>query len=343
MTLFAHGLKLCQVLTMPKLLTLTLSLLTLGAHASSWEELLLEAADSNVSIAADTTARFLLGGLLEPKLASEYRINLTLETENPERADVVWLDADAARSQQIAGALFGPIAPVLANYSLVDSNYHLATIQHSGYNLSGYPVPIGLQQLRFTRVQQEQLPADYEQLLAYMVVNPNGYYLDPSARAAMLAQALYRALEPHQVTLPILSVEPSLRAELRSYIELLHRANFNSISNQIRPTAHLNILWDQVATDSTAYQQGNFAHPTVGEAIFVGVRKDSNATAAAQVLINELLDPEVQRFMIDNAFFATSVLSSLQPEDMPPSLPMPHPDWLELLQQINADVRSRTN
>ena len=42
MTLFAHGLKLCQVLTMPKLLTLALSLLTLGAHASSWEELLLE-------------------------------------------------------------------------------------------------------------------------------------------------------------------------------------------------------------------------------------------------------------------------------------------------------------
>ena len=306
-------------------------LLSLSAttKAAIWDEVIADATDSNLSLGITSIEVVLLANLLKPKLQSQYSIDLQLELQRPEQADVLWLSADQAYELYRDNELFGPIAPVLPNYQQVSANRHPATIMHLGQQLNGYPVAIGLQRLRFSHHQDQQPPEDFEQLLAYLVSHKYSYSLPSSTRNALFAQTIYRLQDYYPSTQPINNVSAELYQGLQAYLQAMRSAGLHQVDNNSQ-MGKLRIHFLDKAEPARDHLLGALQQTEIiAEAVFVGVNQNAQAKAAAQVLINELLSQQMQQFMLDNGFFSLSVLD----QNSSVSLPMPHPDWLDLMQQ----------
>ena len=317
------------------LLTLLLGGWQVGAAANTWSDVLAAAVGSELSLGAPEVKVILLGNLLRPQLAERYQIDLQIELQRPQQADVLWLSAEQARELYLDDRLFGPVAAALPNSAQVDSELNPATITHAGQYLHGYPVAVGWHQLRYSAAENDLQPADMEQLLGYMLGSNSGYYLPAEAHPALLGQVIYRVLDYHQANAaPPEQLSPELTYAFSSYARALKSANFAAASARDAEQTGLRLYFYEQFNADTRPQYHYLQHPSVAEAVFVGVNSDSDAKAAAQVLINEILEPPVQRFMVENGFFSGSVLVDSQSDlQQSPAYPLPHPDWLTLLEQ----------
>ena len=293
--------------------------------------------------------------------------------------DLIWINGENFAAMKGHDLLYGPFAEALPNWSLVDVTGKPATATDFTLPTMGYESPWAMAQLVFEydTSRLASPPRSIKALQAWAAANPGRFtYPQPPDYLGLtfLKQALYGLLPDPTILQAPAEVHYDTAAQaLWAYLDALHPSLWRQAKAFPASEPALGQLLADAETDisfafnpgraSAEIAAGNLANTvrtfvldggTIGNASFVAIPFNAKQ-AAAQVIANLILDPEVQAraqdpatlgFLTvlntaalkpdDQARFAALDLgaATLSPADLGPALLEPHASWMT---RISAD------
>ena len=294
--------------------------------------------------------------------------------------DLIWINGESFAAMKARGLLFGPFAESLPNFGLLDTTANPALITDFTLPTEGCESPWAMARLVFEHdtARLATPPASIAALLEWARATPGRFtYPQPPDYLGLtfLKQALYALLpDPTILQATIPAGYEAAVAPLWTYLDALHPLLWRKAAafpasepamGQLLADAEIDIsLSFNPGRASAEILAGNLADTvrtfvltggTIGNASFVAIPFNAAQQAAAQVVANLILSPEVQAraqdpailgFQTvlamdrltpqDAAMFAAIKLgpATLAPADLGPALLEPHASWMT---RIGAD------
>ena len=288
--------------------------------------------------------------------------------------DLIWINGENFAAMKSKGLLFGPFADGLPNFALVDTLGQPATVTDFTEPTGGYESPWAMARLVF-EYDSARLPVppdSIQDLAAWAAANPGrfSYPMPPDYLGlTFLKQALYGLMtDPTRLQSPVGADYAAATRPLWDYLDALHPHLWRGARafpasepalGQLLADGEIDIAFAfNPGRASAEILAGNLAPTvrtfvlkggTIGNASFVAIPFNAAHQAAAQVVANLLLDPQVQSRAQDPAVlgfqternlaalppadaarFAALDLgpATLAPADLGPALLEPHASWM---------------
>ena len=288
--------------------------------------------------------------------------------------DLIWINGENFAAMKSRGLLHGPFAQGLPNFALVDTAGQPATVTDFTEPTEGYESPWAMARLVF-EYDSARLPTPPDSIAAlatWAAANPGRFtYPQPPDYLGLtfLKQLLYGLLpDPAVLQSPVSDGYASATLPLWTYLDALHPNLWRQARAFPANEPALGQLLADGETDiafafnpgraSAEILAGNLAATvrtfvfkggTIGNASFVAIPFNAANQAAAQVIANLLLDPEVQARAQDPAVLGFQTVlntAALMPQDaarfaaldlgpatlspaaLGPALLEPHASWM---------------
>jgi putative thiamine transport system substrate-binding protein len=298
--------------------------------------------------------------------------------------DLIWINGENFAAMRDKGLLFGPFATDLPNWPLVDVAGKPAVVTDFTQPTAGFESPWALAQLVFEH-DSARLPAPPKTLAAlrdWIKATPGRFtYPQPPDYLGLtfLKQVLYGVIaDPARLQSPVGDSYATDTAPLWAFLDDIHPALWRQARAFPENEPALGQLLADGETDvsfafnpgraSAEIAAGNLANTvrtfvldggTIGNASFVAIPFNATHPAAAQVIANLLLEPEVQaRAQDPNILGFQTVLNvagltddarlpfegldlgvaTLSPAALGPTLLEPHVSWMS---RIGDDWQAR--
>ena len=287
--------------------------------------------------------------------------------------DLLWINGENFAAMKSRGLLYGPFAADLPNFAFVDTRGQPATVTDFTLATEGYESPWAMARLVFEH-DTARLPTPPDSIAAlakWAAANPGRFtYPQPPDYLGLtfLKQVLYAVLpDPGVLQVPATEAYDSAVAPLWTFLDALHphlwrkartfpaaepalgqlladgEVDIALAFNPGRASAEI-LAGNLPATVRTFVLKGG----TIGNASFVAIPFNGQA-AAAQVVANLLLDPQVQARAQDPAVLGFQTVlnlsalpapdaarfaaldlgpATLSPADLGPALLEPHGSWM---------------
>ncbi|WP_257267107.1 ABC transporter substrate-binding protein [Endozoicomonas sp. ONNA2] len=295
--------------------------------------------------------------------------------------DLVWINGENFRSMKQNGLLFGPFVQHLPSFKGVDPQENPSTVLDFGEPVDGLEAPWGMAQLVFmydteTFSRKETTPpANARELLEFARKHKGRvtYPLPPDFVGTTFLKQLLSELTPEPGVLlkPVSAADfDAVTSPLWRYLDELHpllwREGETFPANNLALTPMLDdgeILLSMtfnpsyassaIASGELSETVRTYVHEagTLGNTHFLAIPFNSDATEAAQVVINFLLSPEAQAHKANKDVWGDPTVlsmnqlngtdrqrfSSLSPATLSPKtsgkvLPEPHSSWVAELE-----------
>ena len=288
--------------------------------------------------------------------------------------DLIWINGENFAAMKSRGLLHGPFAQSLPNFALVDTAGQPATITDFTEPTEGYESPWAMARLVFEydSAHLATPPDSIAALATWAAANPGRFtYPQPPDYLGLtfLKQLVYGLLpDPAVLQSPVDDGYASATMPLWTYLDALHPNLWRQARAFPANEPALGQLLADGETDiafafnpgraSAEILAGNLAATvrtfvfkggTIGNASFVAIPFNAANQAAAQVIANLLLDPEVQARAQDPAVLGFQTVlntAALMPQDaarfaaldlgpatlspaaLGPALLEPHTSWM---------------
>ena len=287
--------------------------------------------------------------------------------------DLIWINGENFAALKRAGMLYGPFAQSLPNWSLVDTLGKPATVTDFTEPTQGLESPWAMAQLVFEHdsAKLADPPKSILALADWAKANPGRFtYPQPPDYLGLtfLKQVLYALLpDPLILQSPAADADPALEA-LWQFLDALHPNLWRQAKAFPPNEAALGqLLADDEVGITFAFNPGRASAEiaagtlpdtvrtfvldggTIGNASFVAIPFNANATAGAQVVANLLLEPAVQARAQDASVLGFQTVlnmdaltpadralfqdaprgpATLSPAELGPTLLEPHASWM---------------
>ncbi|MBL4927946.1 ABC transporter substrate-binding protein [Fuscibacter oryzae] len=288
--------------------------------------------------------------------------------------DLIWINGENFAAMKEKGLLFGPFAEGLPNWPLVDVAGKPAVVTDFTLPTEGYESPWAMAQLVFEHdtARLPVPPATLAALADWILANPGRFtYPQPPDYLGLtfLKQVLYGVMpDPARLQQPAGDTYAQDTAPLWAFLDRIHPALWRAgrafpqnepALAQLLADAEIDIsLSFNPGRASAEIANGNLPATvrtfvlrggTIGNASFVAIPFNASHSAAAQVVANLLLQPEIQARAQDpnilgfqtvlnlaalpeedrNAFAGLDLgVATLSPQDLGPALLEPHASWM---------------
>ena len=287
--------------------------------------------------------------------------------------DLIWINGENFAAMKRAGMLYGPFAQSLPNWALVDTLGKPATVTDFTEPTQGLESPWAMAQLVFEHdsAKLADPPKSILALADWAKANPGRFtYPQPPDYLGLtfLKQVLYALLpDPLILQSPAADADPALEA-LWQFLDALHPNLWRQAKAFPPNEAALGqLLADDEVGITFAFNPGRASAEiaagtlpdtvrtfvldggTIGNASFVAIPFNANATAGAQVVANLLLEPAVQARAQDASVLGFQTVlnmaalspadralfqdaprgpATLSPAELGPTLLEPHASWM---------------
>jgi putative thiamine transport system substrate-binding protein len=287
--------------------------------------------------------------------------------------DLIWINGENFAAMKRAGMLYGPFAQSLPNWALVDTLGKPATVTDFTEPTQGLESPWAMAQLVFEHdsAKLADPPKSIPALADWAKANPGRFtYPQPPDYLGLtfLKQVLYALLpDPLILQRPAADADPALEA-LWQFLDALHPNLWRQAKAFPPNEAALGqLLADDEVGITFAFNPGRASAEiaagtlpdtvrtfvldggTIGNASFVAIPFNANATAGAQVVANLLLEPAVQARAQDASVLGFQTVlnmdaltpadralfqdaprgpATLSPAELGPTLLEPHASWM---------------
>ena len=287
--------------------------------------------------------------------------------------DLIWINGENFAAMKRAGMLYGPFAQSLPNWALVDTLGKPATVTDFTEPTQGLESPWAMAQLVFEHdsAKLADPPKSILALADWAKANPGRFtYPQPPDYLGLtfLKQVLYALLpDPLILQSPAADADPALEA-LWQFLDALHPNLWRQAKAFPPNEAALGqLLADDEVAIAFAFNPGRASAEiaagtlpdtvrtfvldggTIGNASFVAIPFNANATAGAQVVANLLLEPAVQARAQDASVLGFQTVlnmdaltpadralfqdaprgpATLSPAELGPTLLEPHASWM---------------
>jgi len=298
--------------------------------------------------------------------------------------DLIWINGENFAAMKARGLLFGPFAETLPNFALIDTMANPATVTDFTLATEGYESPWAMARLVFEHdtARLASPPRSIGALLEWARATPGRFtYPQPPDYLGLtfLKQVLYALLpDPTILQSPADDSYDTAVAPLWTFLDALHPLMWRKAAaypaneprlGQLLADAEIDIsLSFNPGRASAEILAGNLSDTvrtfvldggTIGNASFLAIPFNAAQPAAAQVIADLFLSPEVQAraqdpailgFQTvlamdrltprDTATFAALALgpATLPPAGLGPALLEPHASWMT---QISGDWVTR--
>lgn len=288
--------------------------------------------------------------------------------------DLIWINGENFAAMQAQGLLHGPFAEDLPNWPLVDVAGKPAVVTDFTLPTEGYESPWAMAQLVFEydTARLPTPPATLAALKDWITAHPGRFtYPQPPDYLGLtfLKQVLYGVMaDPTRLQQPVGEGYTADTAPLWAFLDQIHPALWRQSRAFPENEPALGQLLADAETDislsfnpgraSAEIAAGNLAPTvrtfvlqggTIGNASFVAIPFNASHRAAAQVVANLLLEPEIQARAQDpnilgfqtvlnlaalpeedqNAFAGLDLgVATLSPQALGPVLLEPHASWM---------------
>ena len=288
--------------------------------------------------------------------------------------DLIWINGENFAAMMAKGLLFGPFAQTLPNFALIDTMANPATVTDFTLPTEGYESPWAMARLVFEYDTKRLTtpPASIGSLLDWARATPGRFtYPQPPDYLGLtfLKQALYGLLpDPTLLQSPAGPGYDAAAAALWTYLDALHPLLWRKAAafpanepgiGQLLADAEIDIsLSFNPGRASAEILAGNLSDTvrtfvlsggTIGNASFVAIPFNAAHPAAAQVIADLILSPEVQARAQDPAHLGFQTVlaidrltppdaarfaalnlgpATLSPADLGPALLEPHASWM---------------
>ena len=294
--------------------------------------------------------------------------------------DIIWLNGDNFRAMKDNNLLYGPFVHELPAFRMVDTQKNPTTIMDFGTPTDGLEAPWGMAQLVFMydSARLDKPPSNAQELLQLAKKYPHKitYGLPPDfIGTTFLKQLLCELIDdPAILQKPVTEVDfNKVTAPLWQYLDELHPylwrdgksfpAQHLSMNSMLDDGELLISMTFNRAYASAAILNGLFADTvrtyvheggTLRNTHFLAIPYNSNAKAAAKVVINFLLSPEAQAKKMDLTMWGDPTvlsmgrlsaedqqlfkalpkgLATLTDEEIGIPLPEPHYSWTRPIEE----------
>ena len=288
--------------------------------------------------------------------------------------DLIWINGENFAAMKSRGLLFGPFAETLPNFALIDTLANPATVTDFTVPTEGYESPWAMARLVFEydTARVSTPPRSIGALLEWARATPGRFtYPQPPDYLGLtfLKQVLYGLLpDPTLLQSPADDRYDTAVAPLWTYLDALHPMMWRKAAaypgnepamGQLLADAEIDIsLSFNPGRASAEIVAGNLSDTvrtfvldggTIGNASFLAIPFNAAQPAAAQVIADLFLSPQVQARAQDPAIlgfqtvlamdrlgpqdaaaFAGLALgpATLSPADLGPALLEPHASWM---------------
>lgn len=294
--------------------------------------------------------------------------------------DLIWINGENFAAMKAQGLLYGPFTETLPNWPLVDTAGKPATVTDFTLPTEGFESPWAMAQLVFEydSARLQNPPQTIDLLLEWAIANPGRFtYPQPPdyLGTTFLKQVLYGVMaDPSVLQSPVDEAAYEAQvAALWAYLDRLHPALWRGAKAFPQNEPALGqLLADGEIDISFAFNPGRASAEiaagnlpdtvrtfvlqggTIGNASFVAIPFNAAHRAAALVVANLLLDPEVQARAQDPAILGFQTVLNIQslrpedrarfdalelgvatlsPADLGPVLLEPHASWMTRIAQ----------
>ena len=294
--------------------------------------------------------------------------------------DLIWINGENFAAMKAQGLLYGPFTETLPNWPLVDVTGKPATVTDFTLPTEGFESPWAMAQLVFEydSARLQNPPQTIDSILEWSLANPGRLtYPQPPdyLGTTFLKQVLYGVMaDPTVLQSPVDEAAYDAQvAPLWAYLDRLHPTLWREAKAFPQNEPALGqLLADGEIDISFAFNPGRASAEiaagnlpdtvrtfvlqggTIGNASFVAIPFNAAHRAAALVIANLILDPEVQARAQDPAIlgFQTVLdiqalapedrarfdaldlgIATLSPADLGPVLLEPHASWMTRIAQ----------
>jgi putative thiamine transport system substrate-binding protein len=289
--------------------------------------------------------------------------------------DLIWINGPNFLSMKENGLLFGPFAEDLPNYRYVDTVNKPSNVVDFTLPVEGMAAPWRLAQIVFVHdsARVADVPRSIPEFLEWAKAHP-GRFAHPDVRdflgVTFLKQALYE-LTPDPGVLQLPATDDTFDAataplwawydELKPLLWRQGRQfpQHGPAARQLLADGEIDMLISFDPAEAAAWVEAGLAPDTVraftldkgtiGNTSFVAIPYNSGSTAAAMVLADFLLEPEVQARAQDTRHLGSFTVLDLDKldaeqrrmfdelptnpalpgsDDLRLALPEPHPSWM---------------
>lgn len=247
------------------------------------------------------------------------------QLESEGTIDVVWINGENFSTAKSNNLLFGPFTNKLPNFNAYIDSESLEVQYDFGFEIEGYEAPYGKAQ--FVMIGDENViknyPKGYKELLEFVMENPGKvtYPAPPDFTGSAFVRNVIYDIVGQDIFLKLESDKESVRTAIQPALDYLlemkpylwkdgesYPATAAQLDNmyadgEVMMTMSYNpnhvagkIYTGEFPSSSNAYV---FDKGTVGNTHFLAIPKNAPNNAAALILINSILSPELQASKYD--------------------------------------------